>query len=1113
MAEQPLHSHVGSGGVQRLADKLEKPLLDNRSYRVVKLSNELEALLIHDPDTDKASAAMDINVGSFSDAEDLPGMAHAVEHLLFMGTEKYPGENDYNQYLTKYGGYSNAFTASTSTNYYFELSASATSNSPSTSLNASKENLPVSISKGQSPLYGGLDRFAQFFVRPLFLEDVLDRELRAVDSENKKNLQSDNWRMMQLNKSLSSKKHPFHKFSTGNYKVLHDDPIERGVKIREAFMGFYNKHYSANRMKLVVLGRESLDTLQDWTKELFSDVPNQDLEKLRWDGMPVYGMDEVGTQIFTKPVMDRRTLDMYFTYPDEEDQWESQPSRYLSHLLGHEGPGSILAYLKAKGWCNGFSAGGSPVCPGSAFFMVQAQLTAEGLKHYKEIIKIIFNYVAMLKQEPPHKWIFEEMSKLQEVDFKYQEKIPASRTTSTLSGTMQKPLPREKLLSGQSLIRKFNPEGIQRGLSHLDPDNFRIVLISQELPVETDQKEQWYGTDYKYEKIPEDFMKELKKAAKASASERPSELHLPGKNEFVPQRLDVEKKEVAEPSLAPALIRNTDGVRVWFKKDDQFWVPRATIHVSLRTPLHNASPLNAMTAQLYKELVEDSLIEYSYDAELAGLEYSIAPTTDGLDVVVSGYNDKMPVLLEKVLITMRDLEVKQERFDVIKERVGRGFRNLEYTEPFRQIGTYSRWIVKEKGWLPEQMLEDLEGLTSQDIRVFYPQMLKQMHIELLVHGNMYKEDALRTADLVYNTLKPIRLPPNQWPTRRMLVPQPGDFAYQKTLKNPDNVNHCIEYHMTVGANIDRATRAKLLLFAQMTSEPCFDQLRTKEQLGYVVFSGTAFQGTLASYRVLIQSERDCGVLEGRIEAWLAGYEQVLREMPGDEFESYKTGLINKRLEKLKNLGQETGRFWHHVTNEVFDFELVHRDVEHIEPLTKDDMLEFYRTFFDPKSATRSKVAIHMIAQASAEAIAEKTDPAEQRKKLAEALTGVLGQLSLQADVSALSQRLEKVDIAGGDTAGIVSIVGTYLKEDPSNKPEQVDGAMEQAPAVLAQILPQLGIKAKKGEGEVEGGKAPEKRNKTVFIEDVKAWKASLPLSAGPKAARELSEFEESESKL
>lgn len=83
MAE-PVHSR----SVERLAENMEKPLLDNRSYRVIKLPNQLEALLIHDPDTDKASAAMDVNVGSFSDAEDMPGMAHAVEHLLFMGTEK-----------------------------------------------------------------------------------------------------------------------------------------------------------------------------------------------------------------------------------------------------------------------------------------------------------------------------------------------------------------------------------------------------------------------------------------------------------------------------------------------------------------------------------------------------------------------------------------------------------------------------------------------------------------------------------------------------------------------------------------------------------------------------------------------------------------------------------------------------------------------------------------------------------------------------------------------------------------------------------------------------------------------------------------------------------------
>ena len=88
MAE-PLSSR--SGEVEVLARALEKPLLDTREYRVIKLPNDLEALLIHDPETDKAAAAMDVNIGSFSDPEDMPGMAHAVEHLLFMGTEKVCG--------------------------------------------------------------------------------------------------------------------------------------------------------------------------------------------------------------------------------------------------------------------------------------------------------------------------------------------------------------------------------------------------------------------------------------------------------------------------------------------------------------------------------------------------------------------------------------------------------------------------------------------------------------------------------------------------------------------------------------------------------------------------------------------------------------------------------------------------------------------------------------------------------------------------------------------------------------------------------------------------------------------------------------------------------------
>lgn len=86
--DSPLREHR-QRPVERLTDKLETPSLDDRQYRVIKIaSNQLEVLLVHDADTDKASAAMDVNVGNFSDPEDTPGMGHAVEHLLFMGTKK-----------------------------------------------------------------------------------------------------------------------------------------------------------------------------------------------------------------------------------------------------------------------------------------------------------------------------------------------------------------------------------------------------------------------------------------------------------------------------------------------------------------------------------------------------------------------------------------------------------------------------------------------------------------------------------------------------------------------------------------------------------------------------------------------------------------------------------------------------------------------------------------------------------------------------------------------------------------------------------------------------------------------------------------------------------------
>ena len=1034
------------------------------------------------------------------------------KQVLFSGLEEvanyyqYPKENDYNEYLSAHSGYSNAYTAATETNYYFEVAAS-------TELESDK----VTNGASSSPLYGALDRFAQFFIAPLFLSSTLDRELKAVDSENKKNLQSDNWRLSQLSKSLSSKKHPYHHFSTGNLETLRDEPRKRGVDVRKEFIEFHDKHYSANRMKLVVLGKESLNDLEAWVGELFAGVHNKDLPQKRWDGLQPLTKHELMTQIFAKPVMDQRTLDICFPYQDEEHLYESQPSRYISQLIGHEGPGSILAYTKAKGWANDLSAGPSSVCPGSALFQISIKLTEEGLKVYREVVEVVFQYLSLIRESSPQKWIFDEVKGMSEVDFKFQEKSTASNFVRTMCSTMQKPLPREWLLSTTDLLRRFDGNAISTALEYLKADNYRLTIVSQKYPGDWPLKERWYGTEYNVERISPEFAAAVQAAEDVTSKNRIPELHLPHRNEFIPSKLTVEKKEVAEPLKAPKLIRNDELARTWWKKDDKFWVPRANVFVTLRNPIAAALPATSVKTKMFCQLVKDALSEYSYDAEIAGLEYELGDYYVGIGIDVNGYNDKISVLLEKLLVTMRGLEVKPDRFNIVKERILRGYRNWDFQQPYHQVGQYITWLSSDKAWINEQYLAEAARLTPEDISSFYPQLLDQVHLEVLCHGNIHKEEALRITDLVESTLKPRALPVTQWQMSRNLILSPGsDYTFQRKLGDPANVNHCIEYYVYVGDVVDRVLRAKLLLLGQMTEEAGFDQLRTKEQLGYIVFTGVKMQATTMGYRVIIQSERPTEYLEERINAFLAHFGKSLETMSKEDFESHKSSLIAKRLEKIKNLDQESTRFWSHISNEYLDFLSREHDVSYLKPLTKSDLIDFFNHYINPTSPSRAKLSVHMIAQSSPKEVAGNTSPAEQKEKVITMLAKYLTALGIDADKEKLVKRLDGVDVAGGDQAGIIAAVATYLDQDAEMPEEESSQVLAQGQQLLSTILPGLGIEVKQTVDGVDGveelPEAPPVK-KTTFIENVREFKAGLPMTVARKPVVDLSEFWDAEPKL
>jgi insulysin len=128
-----------------------------RQYKHISLDNGMKALLIADPAADKSAAALDVKIGCAVDPRPYYGLAHFLEHMLFMGTEKYPSENEYSEYISNNGGMNNAYTSLTNTNYHFDCSTEG--------------------------FEGALDRFAQFFISPILNPSSIEREMKAVDSE------------------------------------------------------------------------------------------------------------------------------------------------------------------------------------------------------------------------------------------------------------------------------------------------------------------------------------------------------------------------------------------------------------------------------------------------------------------------------------------------------------------------------------------------------------------------------------------------------------------------------------------------------------------------------------------------------------------------------------------------------------------------------------------------------------------------------------------------------------------------------------------------------------------------------------------------------------------
>lgn len=219
--------------------------------------------------------------------------------------------------------------------------------------------------------------------------------------------------------------------------------------------------------------------------------------------------------------------------------------------------------------------------------------------------------------------------------------------------------PLEEVLFGPYMMSDYKPDLIEWLLDMLKPEKMIIVVTSKSFEGQTTQKETWYGTDYDVLSVDEEF---LNKCRNAGLNEN---LKLPEPNEFIPTDFSLYPLEPVGDSVKigadgksfPEIIENNRMCRIWYKQDDEFLLPKCCICLQMTSPYVYTEPMNVNLNHMYVSLLHDSLTEYVYNAALAGLNYSIDNSKYGITLSLHGYNQKVHVLLEKLVERMVNLKV------------------------------------------------------------------------------------------------------------------------------------------------------------------------------------------------------------------------------------------------------------------------------------------------------------------------------------------------------------------------------------------------------------------------------------------------------------------------
>ena len=868
---------------------------EKREFKYGILPNNLKYTIIYDKSADTSNVVMSVNTGTLYEPLEYMGLAHFLEHMLFMGSSKYTDEDYYFKKLKEFGGNSNAYTDDIYTVYYFDI-------------------LSVNLNEM-------IDIFSRFFIDPLFNINSVSREINAVNSEHLKNLNNDNWVLRQIINNISKKDSIINRFGTGSHKTFGTN-IE---KLRNAMISFYNKYYCANNMCITIQSSRPINEIEKMIKKSFSDIKQK---KIVHPIIPMSKFSSFNNEYHLITVDDVNIINYIWEMPEFKEFNDNKIIDIIRNGILFNCKNNIENYLIENNLANNIDIGYFD----TGIFILSIEVLPNKSKdvYYKinDIVEYYFNHLKYFN------WnlVYDYNVKLYELNYNNQMKGSNADLAMKICLNMHI-FDEEHVYNGHKLVIKKDYVKLMKCLDYLKFDKVNIIYATQTK----------LGSNYKKDKYYEKYYCKLSKSFINN--------NIINNNNYNYNFNICINSDML--NIKPKIIKNLDKYNIPKKMAPKFWYggvskfkePIVLGEICIQSHKFFNSKRTLLTTVIsikiinyYMNLLFSNEINIGYNIKMT-LNYR----TSSISLIIDGYNDKYIDLFNRVVEQIVDINPSDT---LIKSNISlfkQSLENVNKSSAWELSTSLLSTMINKYIYYYKDELKEIKNITIDMIKERINKLIniRKQPITTTIYGCIDNKHLHNI--ITFNSNNKI--------DKISSMKMPNSI----TIKHPNKkeINICISYVFPIHTKkMNPLLSAKLVLLNAIMERPAFDVLRTKMQLGYLVRCKLVLDD-ISYIRLSVMSPLDYKKVEDAMETFInTSMKEIFETTTTSDFNNLKKSIYDILTEKHNSLTEMANSYLGEITIQEYMFDRNIRIANKIKHISLNDIVDLYHSIIKVKKVIK-----------------------------------------------------------------------------------------------------------------------------------------------------------------